>query len=129
VERWRWRSHDPNDTLGKPLCAGAGVVALVVQNAVVGMRFERLVCLDADSGALRWAQERRELVASAAPAWAGGGGHPAALLWAYISPMDDEEEGASEDADEEEDAPARLHVERFDLATGRSCARSRVRAR
>lgn len=136
---WRWRSHDPHDTFGKPLCAGFGCVALVAQNSVVGMRFERLICLDAVTGHLRWSEERRALLASAPPAWAGGTLHAPSLLWAYITPAtpprDEDErraaypvddEDAYEDAyeDDEEEGGALLCIERFDLATGQRLSRA-----
>lgn len=126
-EAWRWASHDPHDTYGKPLCTGYGLVAVQLQNTEVGMRFERLVVLDERTGRMLWQQERKALVASGALVWlegSTGGAFGPSLGWPYAVALDADTE--DEDEDEDQENPVALCLERFELATGKTLGVARV---
>jgi outer membrane protein assembly factor BamB len=126
-EAWRWASHDPHDTYGKPLCTGYGLVAVQLQNTEVGMRFERLVVLDERTGRMLWQQERKALVASGALVWlegSTGGAFGPSLGWPYALALDADTKDENEDQDQEN--PVALCLERFDLATGKTLGIARV---
>ena len=86
---WAFYSKHPDDRFGLPPCVRPDRVILVAQSAVVGMRFVRLVALDARTGRVVWEQVRRDVLKPTAPVWLGGDHDIESLGWAYTQELDD----------------------------------------
>src|SRR5690606_7510297 len=80
---WGFVSPHRDDRFGLPVCVVADTVCMVAQSVVVGIRWVRLVCLDATTGRIRWEQERRDVVGPGGAFVVGGRRFPIAVGWAY----------------------------------------------
>jgi len=102
-EAWRFVSPHPDDRFGLPPCVRPDRVIVVAQSVVVGMRFQRILGLDAHTGRVVWEHERRNVLRVAAPIWLGGRDRAECVGWPYVV---------------ETSTAADLCIEMFDPVTG-----------
>lgn len=88
--RTLWRFHSPlvDERFGLPPALRPDRILLLAQSTVVGMRFVRMLAIDTATGRIAWENERRNLLALAAPFWLGGDTAEEQAGWAFATLVD-----------------------------------------